>query len=67
MSCRGDSDEDSRSKRRVSYVYSPEYIEACDTLSKVPNRVSWIELAALLKLINTVFIDWLFLYFPVFG
>lgn len=43
MSCRGDSDDDSSSKRRVAYVYSPEYIETCDTLSKVPNRVSWIE------------------------
>ncbi|MED6266072.1 Histone deacetylase 8, partial [Characodon lateralis] len=29
-------------KRRVAYVYSLEYIETCDTLSKVPNRASMV-------------------------
>ncbi|XP_067378807.1 histone deacetylase 8 isoform X2 [Channa argus] len=42
MSCRGDSDEDRCSQRRVAYVYSPEYIETCDTLCKVPNRASMV-------------------------
>lgn len=44
MSGREHSDESS--KRKVAYIYSPEYIETCDTLSKVPNRVRWIQLAA---------------------
>lgn len=35
------SDEDSYSQRKVAYVFSAEYIETCDSLSKVPNRVSW--------------------------
>uniref|UniRef100_UPI003AAB5B12 histone deacetylase 8 isoform X2 n=1 Tax=Centroberyx gerrardi TaxID=166262 RepID=UPI003AAB5B12 len=42
MSYKGDSDDDSRGKRRVAYVYSPEYIETCDSLSKVPNRASMV-------------------------
>uniref|UniRef100_A0AAX7TQD6 Histone deacetylase 8 n=1 Tax=Astatotilapia calliptera TaxID=8154 RepID=A0AAX7TQD6_ASTCA len=43
MSFRGDSDDDdSFSKRRVAYVYGPEYIQTCDTLSKVPNRASMV-------------------------
>uniref|UniRef100_A0A3P9P1R5 Histone deacetylase 8 n=1 Tax=Poecilia reticulata TaxID=8081 RepID=A0A3P9P1R5_POERE len=40
MSAREHNDESS--KRRVAYVYSPEYIETCDTLSKVPNRASMV-------------------------
>ncbi|KAG7221490.1 hypothetical protein INR49_002465, partial [Caranx melampygus] len=39
---RGDSDEDSAGTRRVAYVYSPEFIETCDTLSKVSNRASMV-------------------------
>ncbi|KAG7235604.1 hypothetical protein INR49_002440 [Caranx melampygus] len=42
MSRRGDSDEDSAGTRRVAYVYSPEFIETCDTLSKVSNRASMV-------------------------
>ncbi|KAM6909160.1 LOW QUALITY PROTEIN: histone deacetylase 8 [Xenentodon cancila] len=42
MSSRGNGDDDTRSKRRVAYVYSPEYIETCDSLSKVPNRASMV-------------------------
>ena len=42
MSYKGDSDDDSRIKRKVAYIYSPQYIETCDSLSKVPNRVSWM-------------------------
>ncbi|CAB1351388.1 unnamed protein product [Coregonus sp. 'balchen'] len=41
MSCKGDSN-DSPSKRKVVYVYSPQYIETCDSLSKVPNRASMV-------------------------
>lgn len=40
MSSPRDSDDDGSSKRKVAYVYSPEYIQMCDSLSKVPNRVS---------------------------
>ncbi|KAL3055750.1 hypothetical protein OYC64_018438 [Pagothenia borchgrevinki] len=43
MSCSGDSDDDSSCKRKVAYVYSPEYIQTCDSLSKVPNRMSYLE------------------------
>lgn len=43
MSCTRDSDDErSSSKRKVAYVFSPEYIQMCDSLSKVPNRVSYI-------------------------
>lgn len=41
MTSSGDSDEDSYGKRKVAYVFSPQYIQTCDSLSKVPNRVSW--------------------------
>lgn len=41
MTSSGDSDDASYSKRKVAYVFSPEYIQTCDSLSKVPNRVSW--------------------------
>eukprot|EP00063_Salmo_salar_P088063 XP_014062898.1 PREDICTED: histone deacetylase 8 isoform X1 [Salmo salar] len=41
MSCKGDSN-DSPSKRKVVYVYSPQYTETCDSLSKVPNRASMV-------------------------
>lgn len=41
MTSSGDSDEDSYSKRKVAYVFSSEYIQTCDSLSKVPNRVGW--------------------------
>uniref|UniRef100_A0A8C7T691 Histone deacetylase 8 n=1 Tax=Oncorhynchus mykiss TaxID=8022 RepID=A0A8C7T691_ONCMY len=37
----GDSN-DSPSKRKVVYVYSPQYTETCDSLSKVPNRASMV-------------------------
>uniref|UniRef100_A0A8K9XTU6 Histone deacetylase 8 n=1 Tax=Oncorhynchus mykiss TaxID=8022 RepID=A0A8K9XTU6_ONCMY len=33
---------DSPSKRKVVYVYSPQYTETCDSLSKVPNRASMV-------------------------
>ncbi|KAJ3585619.1 hypothetical protein NHX12_014338 [Muraenolepis orangiensis] len=42
MTCKGDSDTDARSKRKVAYIYSPQYIETCDTLSKVPKRASMV-------------------------
>lgn len=40
MTSSGDSDDESYGKRKVAYVFSPEYIQTCDSLSKVPNRVS---------------------------
>ncbi|XP_019899808.1 histone deacetylase 8 isoform X2 [Esox lucius] len=40
MSCKGNSNE--TLKRKVVYVYSPQYIETCDSLSKVPNRASMV-------------------------
>ncbi|KAF3837371.1 hypothetical protein F7725_004835 [Dissostichus mawsoni] len=58
MSCSGDSDDDSSCKRKVAYVYSPEYIQTCDSLSKVPNRASMvhslIEAYGLLKHMSVV-------------
>uniref|UniRef100_A0A3Q3WUU7 Uncharacterized protein n=1 Tax=Mola mola TaxID=94237 RepID=A0A3Q3WUU7_MOLML len=27
---------------RVAYVFSPEYTQTCDSLSKVPNRASMV-------------------------
>uniref|UniRef100_A0A3B1ISE7 Histone deacetylase 8 n=1 Tax=Astyanax mexicanus TaxID=7994 RepID=A0A3B1ISE7_ASTMX len=42
MSDRGDSNNDKVSPRRVVYIYSPEYVETCDSLSKVPNRASMV-------------------------
>ncbi|KAM9827163.1 histone deacetylase 8 [Neosynchiropus ocellatus] len=42
MSDRSESEDEGCSKRRVVYVYSPEYIETCDSLSKVPNRASMV-------------------------
>lgn len=40
MCDKSDSNYGDRPKRRVVYIYSPEYVETCDSLSKVPNRVS---------------------------
>ncbi|XP_037832514.1 histone deacetylase 8 isoform X1 [Kryptolebias marmoratus] len=42
MSIRGNREDECYSKRKVAYVYSPEYIQTCDTLSKVPNRASMV-------------------------
>ncbi|XP_061816882.1 histone deacetylase 8 [Nerophis lumbriciformis] len=42
MSLKGDSVNHSYSKRNVAYVFSQEYIETCDSLSKVPNRASMV-------------------------
>uniref|UniRef100_A0A8C4HTS5 Histone deacetylase 8 n=1 Tax=Dicentrarchus labrax TaxID=13489 RepID=A0A8C4HTS5_DICLA len=46
------------SRLLVAYVYSPEYIETCDSLSKVPNRASMvhslIEAYGLLKHMSTI-------------
>jgi len=39
MSDKSDSNNDKSKNRSVVYVYSPEYIQTCDSLSKVPNRV----------------------------
>ncbi|XP_077399578.1 histone deacetylase 8 isoform X2 [Vanacampus margaritifer] len=39
MSCEGDGDG---AKQKVAYVFSQEYIETCDSLSKVPNRASMV-------------------------
>lgn len=43
MSRGGEADEDGGVKRRVAYVFSSEFIQKCDSLSKVPNRVSELE------------------------
>lgn len=53
MSSSGDSDDDSCIKRKVAYVFSPEYIETCDSLSKVPNRVSRIRIIVLFSSVFT--------------
>lgn len=50
MSDKSESNNDKSRNCSVVYVYSPEYIQTCDSLSKVPNRVRW---AALLTLPNT--------------
>ncbi|XP_030636494.1 histone deacetylase 8 isoform X2 [Chanos chanos] len=42
MCDKGDSQDGTCPKRSVVYVYSPEYIETCDSLSKVPNRASMV-------------------------
>ncbi|XP_011604923.2 histone deacetylase 8 isoform X2 [Takifugu rubripes] len=42
MTSSGDSNDESYSKRKVAYVFSPEYIQTCDSLSKVPNRASMV-------------------------
>nr|XP_061810937.1 histone deacetylase 8-like [Nerophis lumbriciformis] len=39
MSCDEDGDD---LKRKVAYVFSQEYIEKCDSLSKVPQRASMV-------------------------
>lgn len=49
MSSRVNSEDESCSTRKVAYVYSPEYIQTCDTLSKVPNRVRRINFLCSLK------------------
>ncbi|XP_037118627.1 histone deacetylase 8 isoform X1 [Syngnathus acus] len=42
MSCEGDADDAGATKRLVAYIFSQEYIETCDSLSKVPNRASMV-------------------------
>ncbi|XP_023653366.2 histone deacetylase 8 isoform X1 [Paramormyrops kingsleyae] len=37
-----DHHNDKSSGRSVAYVYSPQYIETCDSLSKVPNRANMV-------------------------
>ncbi|KAM9501445.1 histone deacetylase 8 isoform 2-T2 [Clarias gariepinus] len=38
----GDSKDGTPTERSVVYVYSPDYVETCDSLSKVPNRASMV-------------------------
>ncbi|XDV17845.1 hypothetical protein PO909_023651 [Leuciscus waleckii] len=58
MSDKSDSNNDKSRNRSVVYVYSPEYIQTCDSLSKVPNRASMvhslIEAYGLLKYMRVV-------------
>ncbi|XP_055066747.1 histone deacetylase 8 isoform X1 [Misgurnus anguillicaudatus] len=42
MCDKGDDNGDKSRNRSVVYVYSPEYIQTCDSLSKVPNRASMV-------------------------
>uniref|UniRef100_A0AAV2KPB0 Histone deacetylase domain-containing protein n=1 Tax=Knipowitschia caucasica TaxID=637954 RepID=A0AAV2KPB0_KNICA len=42
MSVGAHGTDSSSSPRRVCYVYSPGYVEKCDSLSKVPNRASMV-------------------------
>uniref|UniRef100_A0A8C1GF55 Histone deacetylase 8 n=1 Tax=Cyprinus carpio TaxID=7962 RepID=A0A8C1GF55_CYPCA len=53
-----ESNDDQSRNRSVVYVYSPEYIQTCDSLSKVPNRASMvhslIEAYGLLKYMRVV-------------
>ncbi|XP_016096414.1 histone deacetylase 8-like [Sinocyclocheilus grahami] len=58
MSDKSESNYDKSRNRSVVYVYSPEYIQTCDSLSKVPNRASMvhslIEAYGLLKYMRVV-------------
>lgn len=38
----GDFNNGNPTERSAVYIYSPDYVETCDSLSKVPNRVSSI-------------------------
>ncbi len=44
MSDTSESNDDKSRNRSVVYVYSPEYTQTSDSLSKVPNRVRWTAL-----------------------
>ncbi len=44
MSDKSESNDDKSRNRSVVYVYSPEYTQTSDSLSKVPNRVRWTAL-----------------------
>ncbi|XP_026123872.1 histone deacetylase 8 isoform X3 [Carassius auratus] len=58
MSDTSETNDDKSRNRSVVYVYSPEYIQTCDSLSKVPNRASMvhslIEAYGLLKYMRVV-------------
>ncbi|KAJ8416765.1 hypothetical protein AAFF_G00326430 [Aldrovandia affinis] len=58
MNNKSDSQNDNRPERNVAYIYSSQYIETCDSLSKVPNRASMvhslIEAYGLLKHMSVV-------------
>ncbi|KAK3567654.1 hypothetical protein QTP86_020402 [Hemibagrus guttatus] len=58
MCDRGNSNNGNNIKRSVVYIHSPDYVETCDSLSKVPNRASMvhslIEAYGLLKHMSVV-------------
>ncbi|KAG5852133.1 hypothetical protein ANANG_G00059210 [Anguilla anguilla] len=58
MSSKSDSQNGNRPERNVAYIYSSQFIQTCDSLSKVPNRASMvhslIEAYGLLKHMSVV-------------